>query len=589
MAGVLRIIMAAKEMNAMGTEEELSHWAVAAFAAAFPGEAFEGIEFDVVATADKRHGDYQCNAAMPLARALKKPPRDIAKQVIEGSAPPDAVSGIEIAGPGFINFTLGDAYLARRVAAMSADPDRLDVPTVGEGKTVIVDYSSPNVAKRMHIAHIRSTVIGNALDRIHRFLGYRVIADNHIGDWGTQFGLLIKGYRELLDPAALEDDPVAELERIYVASTARAKEDDDWQTAARQELVKLQQGDADNLAAWRQFLQMSMDEFEAIYERVGVSFDVVRGESYYNDRLAELTDRLASSGVAVESEGALVVMLEDEGLPPCIVRKSDGAANYATTDLATIESRVEEFDPDVILYLTDEAQQNHFRQVFAVARRLGVTVPLEHVWFGRMRMPEGPILTREGNTIKLHVLLDEAEERALTMVRESSPEMPEEQQREVARAIGLGALKYSDLSQNRQSGIVFTWEKAMALDGNSAPYLQYAHARIRSVLDKYTDRFPDGELEAHPIRVDEPLERDLAIQLLRFPTAVTRAAEQYKPNLLADYLFGLAQAYSSFYQNLPFLKAEEGLRESRVRLCAAVAAVLRKGLDLLGIETPERI
>jgi arginyl-tRNA synthetase len=404
-------------------EQQLTQWARGAFAGAFPDAELPEAAMAVQETGDPAHGEYQCNAAMGLAKVLKRPPRAIAEVALQAVPLPPAVARAEIAGPGFINFHLDRGWLAVSLERESADGTHLGVPGVGAGKTVVIDYSSPNVAKQMHIGHIRSTVIGHALDRLHRFLGYRVIADNHLGDWGTQFGILIHGYRHLADPAALAADPVAELERIYVASYGRAEADAAWMDAARAELVKLQRGDPENRALWQQFLDWSMGEFDAIYRRLGVSFDVHRGESHYEDRLPALLDRLAAQGIAVPSEGAQVVFLEDEGLPVCIVRKSDGAANYATTDLATIESRVEEFAPEAIIYVTDQRQQTHFRQVFAIARRLGVRTRLIHVWFGLMRLPEGTFSTREGNVIKLHRLLDEAELRALQIVRESSPDI----------------------------------------------------------------------------------------------------------------------------------------------------------------------
>ena len=467
--------------------------------------------------------------------------------------------------------------------------ERQGVPVVGEGKTVLLDYSGPNVAKQMHIGHIRSTVIGNSLDRMHRFLGYKTISDNHIGDWGTQFGILIKGYRELRDDEALEKEPIAELERIYVASNQRCEQEESWLRAARQELVKLQQGDQSNLDLWRHFLDLSMCEFNSIYERLGVSFDMVRGESYYRDQLASTVAELEEKGLAIESEGALIVNLEAEKLPVCIVRKGDGGFNYATTDLATIQTRLNEFAADEIIYVTDERQQLHFRQIFTIADKLGLKANLSHVWFGLMRMPEGTFSTRQGNVIKLHLLLDEAERRALEIVQKTSPNMSTGQQRDVARAVGIGAVKYADLSQNPQSLVTFTWDKVLSLDGNSAPYLQYAYARISSVSDKYEDQFPAKDLQAYPIVLHEPIERKVALRLVRFPNVVIRACQSKKPNMLADYLFDLARVYSNFYQNVPFLKAAEGVRESRIRLCGLVASTLKTGLDLLGVDTPERI
>ncbi|MBU0679010.1 MAG: arginine--tRNA ligase [Verrucomicrobia bacterium] len=569
-------------------EEDLSNWIRKAFETAFPGLIPENAPVEVVATANEEFGDYQCNAAMGLSKPLRKNPREIARAALDSCSLPDEISRAEIAGPGFINVFLSEGYLAEALRGMQED-DRLGVRSVGEGKTVIMDYSSPNVAKPMHIGHIRSTGIGNALDRLHRFLGYRVIADNHLGDWGTQFGLLIMGYRHFVDEKALLDHPVEELERIYVQSYQKSEEDPSWRDEAKKELVKLQQGDEENLALWKRFIELSLKEFSSIYERLGVTFDLYRGESYYNDRLPSLVEELKEKNLAVTSEGAQVVFLEEEKLPVCIVQKSDGGFNYATTDLATLESRIEEFDPDKIIYLTDERQQLHFKQIFAVASRLGWRADLAHVWFGLMRLKEGTFSTRQGNVIKLEQLMDEAESRAFEVVKVSSPDMPEAQQRDVAKSVGIGAVKYADLSQNPQSVVTFTWEKALALDGNSAPYLQYAYARIASVQDKYTERFPKSDLRAFPIRIEHELERRLAIRLLRFADTLFRAAEFYRPNLIADYLYDLAQVYSTFYQNVPFLKAEEGVRESRVQICGLVARTLKKGLDLLGIETPERI
>lgn len=569
-------------------EQLLSDWIRDAFRRAFPDVDTDWASVGVTATADATFGDYQCNHAMGLAKSMKQPPRRIAETVIAQAAPHPAVEKAEPAGPGFINITLKTDWLARAVETVGTD-GRCGVPQPGSGKTVILDYSSPNVAKPMHIGHIRSTVIGNALDRLHRFLGYRVLADNHLGDWGTQFGIMIMGYRHFADAKALEESPIEELERVYVKSYEQTKTDESWLAQARGELVRLQAGDPENLALWRRFVDLSLGEFDRIYKRLDVRFDLVRGESWYNDRLPGVIKALEEKGLVRESEGAQVVFLEDEKLPPCLVRKTDGGFNYATTDLATLQSRVEEFNPDKIVYVTDERQQLHFKQVFATARKLGVATHLEHVWFGLMRLPEGTFSTRQGNVIKLEKYLDEAEARALAVVEASSPEMQVERRKEIARAAGIGAVKYTDLSQNPQSMVTFTWEKALALDGNSAPYLQYASARIASVQDKYREQFPGRNPSDFPIVLGEPIERTLAVMLLRFPEAVIRATESYKPSVLADYLYGLSSAYSTFYQNVPFLKAPEGLRESRVRLCAVVAGVLRRGLTLLGIETPERI
>jgi len=569
-------------------EEQLAGWLRQAFRAAF-GEGQELPAVRVQPATDPRFGDFQCNDAMQAAKTLRKPPRAVAEAALAALPLPPMLAKAEIAGPGFINLTVHPEWLAEQVAALSAAP-RFGIPDAGRGKTVVIDYSSPNVAKPMHIGHIRSTVIGNAIDRMYRALGYRVIADNHLGDWGTQFGLLIQGYRAFLSDAEREALTVEALERVYVQSYNRSKEDPAWLEGCKAELVKLQRGDAENRAIWERFIAISRGEFERVYARLGVGFDLWRGESFYNDILPETVRLLEERGLAVESEGARVVKLEEEGMPVCIVRKSDGGYNYATTDIATVRSRVAEFAPDRIVYVTDERQQLHFRQFFAVCAKLGCTTHLEHVWFGLMRLPEGTFSTRQGNVIKLEALLDEAERRALEIIRASgSGGMTEEEQRALAAVIGIGAIKYADLSHDPQTLIVFTWEKALALEGNSGPYLQYAYARVCSLLDKYAAQVPGADPLANALRLEEPIEKELALRLMQFPAAVVRAAEAYKPSVLADYLFGLSQTYSSFYQRSPVLKAEPAVRDSRVRLCAMVAQVLAEGLGLLGIGTPRRI
>jgi len=568
-------------------EEQLVLWLREAFQAAF-GEITDWSVLRVQPSTDPRFGDFQCNDAMQVAKTLRKPPRAVAEAALAALPLPPMLQKAEVAGPGFINLTVSPAWLAEQVGALSA-AERFGIPDRGRGNTVILDYSSPNVAKPMHIGHIRSTVIGNALDRMYRALGYRVIADNHLGDWGTQFGLLIQGYRTYLTDAERSALTVELLERVYVQSYNRSKEEPAWLDACKAELVKLQQGDPENRAIWERFIAISLDEFNRIYKRLDVTFDLTRGESFYNGTLAETVGLLQEKGLATESEGALVVKLEDEGMPVCIVRKSDGGFNYATTDIATVRNRVAEFAPERIVYVTDERQQLHFKQFFTVCAKLGYTTHLAHVWFGLMRLPEGTFSTRQGNVIKLEALLDEAERRALELIKASNADMPEAEQKDLAAAIGIGAIKYADLSHDPQTLIVFTWEKALALEGNSGPYLQYAYARVCSLLDKYAALVPGTDPLRNPLVLAESIEKELVLRLMQFPATVVRAAEAYKPSVLADYLFGLSQTYSSFYQRSPVLKAEPNVRDSRIRLCAMVAQVLAEGLGLLGIRTPRRI
>jgi arginyl-tRNA synthetase len=560
--------------------DSIEDWLKAGFESAFPGNDFSGVR--ALPATDAKFGDFQCNDALAAAKTLHMPPRKIAEAVfarLEADRPP-FVAKLELAGPGFLNITVSPDWIAARLAALAADP-HAGVPQSGAGKRVVIDYSSPNAAKQMHIGHIRSTVIGNAIDRIYRALGYDVVADNHLGDWGTQFGILIKGYRELLTQEERDNLTVANLEKCYVLSAAKAKEEDGvWKEACKAELVKLQQGDADNLALWKRFIDISIGEFDRMYAKLGVKFDTYRGESYYNDTMPGVVAKLQEMGLAVESEGALIVNLEAEKLGVAIVRKSDGGYNYTTSDLACVKSRVEEYSPERIIYVTDARQQLHFKQWFSIAAKMGYSgVKLVHVPFGLMSFQGKAISTREGNLIKLDELLAEAKRRAYDIVKDRGGD------EKLAEQIGYGAVKYTDLSHDPITDIDFSWDKALALEGNSGPYLQYAYARVCSLLDKAGN--PD--LSGAAFTCSEPVERQLALQLLQFGPTVLRAAESYKPSVLADYLFQTAQLYSSFYQRSPILKSEPAVRDARLRLCTLFGTVLSKGLHLLGIETPSRI
>lgn len=570
----------------MDCEGLVKQWLSAAFEAVEPGC---GGGNKVVPSKDTRFGDWQCNDAMGIAKRAGKNPRALAEAVIQALPLPDILEKAEVAGPGFINLTLSRRALAAGVESLSDDVN-LGIPQSGANEKVVIDYSSPNVAKPMHIGHIRSTVIGNAIDRILRALGYDVIADNHLGDWGTQFGILIMGYRRFLTDDERANLTVELLEKVYVQSYNATKEDPAWLDTCREELVKLQAGDEANLAVWKRFIEISLNEFGRIYGRLDVSFDLYRGESYYQPMLEPVVETLKEKGLATLSDGAWIVDMKDEGLEVAIVRKRDGGFNYTSTDIATVKSRTEEFDPARIIYVTDDRQQLHFKQFFAICGKLGfcAKAALQHVPFGLMRLPEGTFSTRQGNVIKLETLLDEAAARARKIVDESHPDWTEEARAALAEAIGIGAIKYADLSHDPATMIVFTWERALALEGNSGPYLQYANARLNSLLARYqaeTGREPKD----NPLQITGDAEKALALHLLQYPNAVQRAGDLCKPSVLADYLYQLSQLYSSFYQSSPVLKAEPEVRDSRIRLCDAVSKVLRGGLTLLGIPTPERI
>lgn len=557
-------------------------------ATAAAGHGSEPAE-SAVPTGNAAHGDYQSNHAFRLAKARKMNPRALAEAIRAALPAHPAVSRVEVAGPGFLNFFLDDGWLAGHVAAQVQDALG-GVAQVGAGQTVVIDYSSPNVAKRMHVGHMRTTIIGSALDRMHRAAGYTVVADNHIGDWGTQFGKLIIAWRSWLDQAAFDEDPIGELERLYVLFHERTTPE--LEDRARAETAKLQQGDPDNRALWQHFIEVSLQEFNAVYDRLGVSFDVVLGESFYNDDLPGIVDDLLAAGVAVQSEGAVVVKFDEshgKGLDDTVlvVRKVDGAFLYGTTDLATLRYRIRTWSPVRIVYVTDTRQQLHFRQVFAIARRMGWTGPeLVHTWFGMLKLPEGMMSTRKGNVIRLVDLLDEAARRARAVVDDKSPELPEDERAAIAEAVGMGAVRYADLSQNPQSDVTFDWDRMLSLDGNTAPYLMYSYARCRSIQRK-------GGIEAADVDglgTSHAHERDLLMLLARVPEVVVVALESSRPNLLCDHLFGLANAFNRFYYELPVLGAEtDALRRSRLALVEATARVLERGLGLLGVPALARM
>lgn len=539
--------------------------------------------------ANPKFGDYQANGIMAVAKAHKHNPRQLAEAVVAQLNPDEIPATWKVAGPGFINFHLDPSWLGQTLLATAQD-DHLSVDPAANLETIVIDFSAPNVAKSMHVGHIRSTILGDALTRILRFLGHTVETDNHLGDWGTQFGMLIVGYRSFLDQAAYEQDPLAEMERLYKEVQTRATTDSALADRARQELAKLQQGDEANTALWREFMQVSRQAFEAIYTRLNVQFDHWLGESFYNPMLAGVVRELRAKNLARPSDGAICIFY-DEGTElagtPFLIQKQDGAFLYATTDLATIQYRADTFQPHRIIYVTDSRQQLHFRQLFAAAQSWGQAMALEHVWFGTILGADGkPIKTRAGQPIKLAALLDEAEERARAIVREKNPSLPAAEQANIARVVGIGAVKYADLMQNRTADYRFSWDKLLALDGNTAPYLQYAYARIRSIFRKggFTDWQPAPDM---PVRLLAPEEQALAKYMLRFGDVLLEVERSYKPNLLANFLYELATQFNLFYQAHSVLKAPQDQQPTRLLLCSLTARYLKTGLDLLGIETLE--
>jgi arginyl-tRNA synthetase len=547
---------------------------------------------------DPKFGDYQTNALMSLAKARKLNPRQLAGDVVARLQVGDICEKVEVAGAGFLNFQLKPEALVQTLQG-AAGGEHLFFEPASQPRTVVVDFSSPNVAKSMHVGHIRSTILGDCLARTLRLLGHKVVTDNHLGDWGTQFGMLLLAWKRDLDGAALKADAIGEMERLYKKVSAECKANPATLEAARQELVKLQLGDEENLRIWREMIALSRVQFGTIYQRLGVKFDHTLGESFYHPRLKPLVEELRARGIARESEGAIAVFFED--IPqlkehPALVQKSDGAFNYTSTDLATLAHRLETWHPDEIVYVTDARQQLHFQQLFAAFRRWQpeAKVKLAHVWFGSILGEDGkPLKTRSGETVKLSELLDEAEERAFKVVSEKSPDLPEGARREIARIVGIGAVKYADLLPNRQSDYVFNWDKLLALNGNTAPYLQYAYARIRSIFRKgeaeQRERHISPSSSSTSLQLNATEELALARHLLNFGLVVAAVADDYRPNFLCNYLYDLAGRFTSFYENCPVLKSEPEQRASRLVLCDLTARVLEKGLGVLGIQTLEQM
>lgn len=545
-------------------------------------------------------GDYQANGAMGAAKAMGTNPRELAARILDALTPElDGIADkLEVAGPGFINIHLNPAWLGEQVANAQADT-RLNVANTDEPQTVVIDYSGPNLAKEMHVGHLRSTIIGDALARLLEFQGHNVIRQNHVGDWGTQFGMLIAQLEEQLGANSDGEMALKDLEVFYQQAKKHFDDDEAFANKARSYVVRLQSGDADMLKLWQQFKDISLHHSTEIYEQLNVTLrdENVRGESFYNDDLAPLVKELQDQGLAVESEGAQVVFLQEladkEGNPsPVIIQKQGGGFLYATTDLAALRYRVSKLNANRIMYFIDARQSLHMQQVFTLSRKakfVGDDVSLEHLAFGTMMGNDGkPFKTRSGGTVKLAELLTEAVERAGQVVREKNPNLGSAALEEISRKVGIGAVKYADLSKTRTNDYIFSWESMLSFEGNTAPYLQYAFTRVQSIFRK-AGVTPES-LQA-PVLIASEQEKALAIKLLQFSEVLDQVAREALPHLLCTYLYDLASLYMSFYEACPILK--EGVaaevRESRLRLCHLVARTLEQGLGLLGIEVMDRM
>jgi arginyl-tRNA synthetase len=550
-------------------------------AAGLPGEEPP----QVSGTADPRHGDYQSNAAMILGKKRKQNPRALATTIVESLDLQGICTTPEIAGPGFINFRLLPEFVAGRLIAIAQD-ERLGIDPVQDPEKLVIEFSSPNIAKPMHIGHIRSTIIGDTLARVARFLGHHVITDNHLGDWGTQFGKVIYSWKHFLDRDALEQDPIAELVRLYRHADALSKSDPAVLESCRLELVKLQKGDPENHGIWQRCVDLSKREFSKIYAVLDVKFDYQLGESFYNPELATTVNELLRSGVGEFSEGAVVIWDRELSETPFMVRKSDGGFGYAITDIATLEYRISKWNPDAIWYVVGTPQQLHFKQLFSVSKRLGHKVKLEHVAFGSILGEDRKLMrTRTGESVPLADVLSEAVSRATAIVGEKNPQLPDDERAKIGRVVGLGAVKYAELSQHRLTDYVFSWDKMLSLHGNTAPYLQNAYVRSRAIFRKLEEPFT----QPATIELREESELALARKLLQYAEAVHAILEGFKPNVLANYLYELAAEYHGFYESCPVLSSEGATRQTRLLLCDVFARVLQHGLGLLGIAAPEKM
>ncbi|QQE11215.1 arginine--tRNA ligase [Planctomycetota bacterium] len=551
-------------------------------------------------TKDPKFGDYQANLAMGLAKKVGQKPRDIATTIVENINEPEFFEKIDIAGPGFINLTLTQNTINDSAENILGDLDRLAIAKTEDKQTVVVDFSSPNVAKEMHVGHIRSTVIGDALARIFDFLGHDVIKQNHVGDWGTQFGMLIQYMDEMPDEdkAAHESGQGDTLNTIYQKSKKRFDEDADFATRARERVVALQAGDEDTLAVWQKLVNESETYFDSVYKRLGVSLTLenIKGESFYNPMLAKVIEDLKTADLLKVSQGADVVYPEGfkdrDGNPmPMIVRKSDGGFLYATTDLAAAHYRIEDLKSDRIVYVTDSRQSQHFAMVFQTLREAGwapFNVRLDHVPFGTiMGKDRKPFKTRSGETIKLVDLIDEAESRAIKILADKNPDMDEAVAKDVAHTVGIGCLKYADLSNDRIKDYIFDWDRMLSFDGNTAAYLQNSYVRCMSIFRR--GEIDPASLAGAKIMAVEAAERLIVLKLLQLPNVLQSVADSLEPHRLCNYLYELASLYHSFYEKCPVLKSEGETKTSRLALCLLTATTISHGLALLGIDTPEQM
>lgn len=558
---------------------------------AFPKLVMPDIKIEY--PADSSHGDYACNVALQLVRELKMKPQKIAEAVIEQLKADDIVGKVEIAGPGFINFFIADALLNHEMEKILEEKDEYGHLTAGKAKKIIVEYSAPNIAKPLGVHHLLSTCIGQVLYNLFKFIGFEAIAVNHLGDWGTQFGKLIYAYRTWGDKKTVEANPITELQKLYVRFHDEAEKNPELEEEGRREFKKLEDGDPENRELWQWIVDESLKEIRGTYEKLGgIHFDFYHGESFYEDKVEDILKDGKERNIFVKGEeGAYVVQYNDPNVAPFVVQKKDGTTLYSTRDFAQIKYRIGEWHPAKIIYVVDIAQSLHFKQLFLAAHRFPwYHGEGEHVLFGRMHMKDGRMSTRKGNVVLLNEVLDEAIKRAHAIIEEKSPDLNEKEK--AAHTLGVGAVKYNILSQNRTTDIVFDWDRMLSLEGNSAPYLEYTYARSRSILRKATDDAPEVLRAAEPLPDPaDAQEKTLTVLRLfpKFSEQILLAAQEYRPNILANYLYELAQAFNAFYNSVPVLRTTDEQRSERLKIVEAVGQVMKNGLALLGIEVVEEM
>ena len=550
---------------------------------------FDDIEIQY--SAKKEAADFQTNFALINAKIIGKNPREIAMEIINKFENNDIIDKFEIANPGFLNIYIKNSEIINKVKKIGIEKYNFPIDT---SKKILIDYSSPNIGKRMHIGHLRSTVIGDSLKRIFEYVGFKVSGDNHLGDWGSRFGKLIVGYNKWIDKKEYEKNPIGELERIYVKFSEEAQFDPELEVVAKEEWVKLLSGDKENVKLWKNFIEYSLREHEKIYKKLDVKFDMYNGEAFYNKMIPEILEILKEKKIVTDDNGVLTVYFdENEKISPCIVRKKDGNHHlYSTTDLATLKYRKDILDIDCAVYVMVEKQIEHFKQVFRIAEMIGKPYDYQkvHVWFGTMRF-EDDIITEKGKTVGLINILEQAVEETKKIIDIKNVELTEKEKDEIAEIVGIGAVKYFDLSQNRMTSISFSWDKVLNFEGNTSPYLQYTYVRIMSIFRKLKEN--NANYDKNYRLISEELnegEKALAGILLKFPYAVMKACEGYKPNLIADYLFETAKIFNNFYASESIVREQDKKKfNTKLLLAEKTAYIIKEGLSLLGIKVVERM